>query len=147
MAAPLTHHDADPIYQTPRLRGVSAERFREYRSTQAYEADSYYVNEAEPKVTIKHIGLNNSNSLDYRRQLPNGHFNGGPVGNGRLERQWSHPNLINESVGGRKLPMTPRDQYYKTFYAVTKSAVKYGHILRHHLRCLKYDQTSVIHLM
>lgn len=106
MAAPLAHHD-DPIYQCPRLRGVSAERFREFRSSQTYD-DGYYVKETEPKVTITHIGLNNSNSLDYRRQLPNGHFGGG-IGNGRLERQWSHPNLIPEPVGGRKLPMTPRN--------------------------------------
>jgi len=67
-------------------------------------------------VTIKHIGLNSSNSLDYRRQLPNGHFNGGGGGggghvpNGRLERQWSHPNLRPEPSNnlGRRLPMTPR---------------------------------------
>jgi len=30
MAAPLSHND-DPIYQNPRLRGVSVDRFREYR--------------------------------------------------------------------------------------------------------------------
>jgi hypothetical protein len=40
MAAPMTHHE-DPIYQSPRLRGVSADRFREYRTPQFYD-DTYY---------------------------------------------------------------------------------------------------------
>jgi len=54
---------------------------------------------------VKHIGVNNTNSLDYRRQLPNGNFGGG-----KLERQWSHPNLRPEPLTnvGRRLPMTPR---------------------------------------
>ncbi len=91
---------------------MSADRFREYRTPQFYD-DTYYREESEPKVTIKHIGLNSSNSLDYRRQLPNGQFNsnGTQFPNGRLERQWSHPNLRPEPVNnlGRRLPMTPRN--------------------------------------
>ena len=62
-------------------------------------------------MTLTHIGLNSSHSLDYRRQLPNGQFNGGHFPNGRLERQWSHPNLRPEPANnlGRRLPMTPRN--------------------------------------
>lgn len=96
---PLPHHSPSkphphlPLLSEPRLRGVSVDRYREYVTPQYYE-DTYYTREDnDRRITVKHIGMEEQPA----------------VGNGKLERQWSHPNLRPRpaTVGGRRLPKTP----------------------------------------
>ena len=91
----------DHIYQNPsrltqqsammRSRGASVDRYREYLTPQYYD-ENYYVTSREDnerRVTVKHIGMPGPGSEP-----------------GRLERQWSHPNLRprphpSSAAGGR----------------------------------------------
>ncbi|XP_040575808.1 voltage-dependent calcium channel type A subunit alpha-1 isoform X2 [Lepeophtheirus salmonis] len=84
-------------------RGASVDRHREYQTPQYYD-DTYYAQtreEQDRRVTVKHIG-----SSEFRP-------------NGKLERQWSNPNLrprpgqqAQQQQQGqacpRQLPQTPK---------------------------------------
>ena len=102
------------IYQNPaRLRGASVDRYREYLSPQYYE-DTYYREDNDRRVTVKHIGFPTPGSEPYESQS---YYEGQGPYEGRLERQWSHPNLRprphlgsaggSASACGRRLPKTP----------------------------------------
>lgn len=88
--APLANNLTNNLMSNDqRLRGVSVDRYREYKTPQYYE-DTYYTREdSDHRVTVKHV--------DY------------PPPNGRLERHASHPNLRPRpaTAGGRRLPKTP----------------------------------------
>ena len=99
------------IYQNPaRLRGASVDRYRDYLTPQYYD-DTYYTREDnDRRITVKHIGMPGPGSEPER-------YHDGYMDGGKLERQWSHPNLRPRphpaagggavSACGRRLPKTP----------------------------------------
>jgi len=105
----------------------------EYLTPQYYE-DTYYREDQERRITVKHIGMPGENTITtttsrngfYREygdmaspnsahgSLRRPGVGGKPIG--RLERQWSHPNLRPRPTSGaggsvsacsRRLPRTP----------------------------------------
>ena len=99
-----------------RLRGVSVDRYQEYKTPGYYE-DTYYTRATnDGRVTVKHVDPHAPpGTLPQTAMAPAGVVPGGvvapppmPMG-GKLERHSSHPNLRPRpaTAGGRRLPKTP----------------------------------------
>merc|ERR1719266_273817 len=85
-----------------RLRGVSVDRYQEYKTPQYYE-DTYYTRATnDGRVTVKHVNPPGAPGA------PAAPVAGFPLG-AKLERHASHPNLRPRpaTAGGRQLPKTP----------------------------------------
>ena len=101
-----------------RMRGVSVDRYQEYKTPGYYE-DTYYTRATtDGRVTVKHVdaprtgaaGVNTAAAPGVAPMAP-ALAPGLPGIGGKLERHASHPNLRPRpaTAGGRRLPQTPRN--------------------------------------
>ena len=96
-------------YDLQRLRGVSVDRYQEYKTPGYYE-DTYYTRATnDGRVTVKHVDHPPGTIPPTAAGVVPGSVVAPPPMGSRLERHSSHPNLRPRpaTAGGRRLPKTP----------------------------------------